>query len=98
MTRQRIPASIWQEHVAQWRSNGQRADVYASAHGIGVERLKYWSRRAKHASNLPSMMPVRVGAVIPTGPLELRSPSGWTMRMDVSVDTAWLAKLLRELR
>jgi len=41
MSRQRIPASIWQEHVARWRNSGQLVNVYASAHGIGVERLMH---------------------------------------------------------
>lgn len=97
MTRQRIPAATWLEDVAQWRRSGQPIDACACEHGIGVERLKYRARCAKRASNLPPLMPVRVGASIAIGPLELRSPSGWIMRTNGGVDTAWLAKLLREL-
>jgi hypothetical protein len=49
MTRHRIPASIWHERVAQWRSSGLTAEAYASEHDIGLERLMYWARRVKRA-------------------------------------------------
>ncbi|EKU84423.1 hypothetical protein HMPREF9710_00155, partial [Massilia timonae CCUG 45783] len=45
MTRQRISASTWHEHVAHWRSSGLPVQAYAHEHNIGVERLRYWVRR-----------------------------------------------------
>jgi len=98
MTRQRIPASTWHERVAHWRGSGLPADVYAREHDIGLERLKYWARRVERNVARPSMLPVRVGAVAGSNPLELRSPSGWSLRVDSGVDAAWLAKLLQGLR
>jgi putative exporter of polyketide antibiotics len=44
------------------------------------------------------LLPVRISAPGTASTLELRSPSGWSMRIDAGVDAAWLARLLRELR
>lgn len=98
MTRHRIPASTWHERVAHWRSTGLSAEVYCRDHDIGVERLKYWSRRIERAAGSPQLLPVRISASISAAALELRSPSGWSMRMDAGVDAAWLSKLLQGLR
>ena len=98
MTRQRIPASTWHERVAHWRSTGLSAEGYAGKHDIDLERLKYWARRVERTSNGAQLLPVRISAPVASAPLELRSPSGWSMRMDAGVDAAWLARLLQELR
>lgn len=98
MTRHRIPASTWHERVAHWRSTGLSAEAYCRDHDIGLERLKYWARRVERVADSPQMLPVRISPPKTAATLELRSPSGWSMRMDAGVDAAWLAKLLRELR
>ena len=98
MTRQRIPASTWHERIAHWRSSGMTAQAYAHEHDIGLERLKYWARRVERASSAGPLLPVRVSAPVAPAPLELRSPSGWSMRMDSGIDAAWLATLLLGLR
>ena len=98
MTRQRIPASTWHERVAQWRSSGLSAQAYAHEHNIGVERLKYWVRRIERMASGTQLLPVRIGSPGSSTPLELRSASGWSLRMDGGVDAAWLARLLQELR
>lgn len=98
MTRQRIPASTWHERVAHWRSSGLSAEAYAREHDIGLERLKYWARRVQRGVARPHMLPVRVSTVAAASPLELRGPSGWSLRLDGGVDAAWLATLLQGLR
>jgi hypothetical protein len=98
MTRQRIPASTWHERVAHWRSSGLSAEAYAHEHDIGLERLKYWARRVERGVVRPRMLPVRVSTVAASSPLELRSPSGWSLRVDGGVDAAWLAQLLQGLQ
>lgn len=98
MTRQRIAASTWQERVVRWRSSGLTAQAFASEHGIGLERLKYWAHRLERDALHPQLMPVRIAAPIAAARLELHSRSGWGMRMDAGVDPVWLAKLLRELQ
>jgi hypothetical protein len=98
MTRHRIPASTWHERVAHWRSTGLSAAAYAREHDIGLERLKYWARRVERVAGGAQLLPVRISAPSMAAALELRSPSGWSMRMDAGVDAAWLARLLQELR
>jgi len=98
MTRQRISASTWHEHVAHWRSSGLPVQAYAHEHNIGVERLKYWVRRIERMANGTQLLPVRIVSPGSSTPLELRSASGWSLRMDGGVDAAWLARLLQELR
>ena len=98
MTRQRIPASTWHERVAHWRDTGLSADAYAREHDIDLERLKYWARRVERTSNGAQLLPVRISAPAMPAPVELRAPSGWSVRMDGGVDAVWLARLLQELR
>jgi len=98
MTRLQIPASTWHERVAHWRGTGLSAEAYCRDHDIGVERLKYWARRVERAAGSPQLLPMRIGVPSCAPALELRSPSGWSMRMDTGVDAAWLARLLQELR
>lgn len=98
MTRHRIPASTWHERVTHWRGTGLSVEAYSREHDIGVERLKYWVRRVERAASSPQLLPVRISAPNTAATLELRSPSGWSMRMDTGVDATWLARLLQELR
>ena len=98
MTRHRIPASIWHERVAQWRSSGLSAQAYAHEHKIGVERLQYWARRIERMAGGAQLLPVRISTPAASNALELRSASGWSLRMDGGVDAVWLARLLQELR
>lgn len=98
MSRQRISASAWHEHVAQWRSSGLSDQAYAHEHNIGVERLKYWARRIERMASGAQLLRVRISTPAASGPLELRGTSGWSLRIDGGVDAVWLARLLQELR
>jgi hypothetical protein len=72
---------------------------YAGQQGMSSDRLAYWVRRVEREAQEPRLLPVRMRepAVVP-GPLELRSPSGWTMRLGAGTEPAWLAALLSGLR
>lgn len=99
MASQRIPASTWRERVAQWRSSGMPAREYAEQHGFPLERLTYWARRVERESMLPQLLPVQVhvpSAAAAT--IEVRSPSGWTMRVGTGTEPGWLAAVLSGLR
>ena len=63
-----------------------------------MERLRYWVRRIERMASGTQLLPVRIGSPGSSTPLELRSASGWSLRMDGGVDAAWLARLLQELR
>ena len=87
MTRQRIRTSIWTERVAHWHGSGLSADAYSRQNDFAVERLKYWARRVERDARGGQLLPVRVSAVATLAPIELRGPSGWSVRMD-GVDAA----------
>lgn len=99
MTNPRTSAATWRERVAHWRSGGLPAHVYATENNLSVDRLRYWSARIGREARGTRLLPVHVqppAAV--AAPLELRSPSGWLMRIEAGVDPAWLATVLQALR
>jgi hypothetical protein len=99
MADQRIPASKWRERIAQWRSSGMPAQEYAAQQGFPLERLTYWARRVERESQGPKLLPVHVQvASTVAAVLELRSPSGWTMRVGAGAEPGWLAAVLSGLR
>ena len=99
MANPRTAAAIWRERVAHWRSSGLPAHVYASENNLSVDRLRYWSARIGREAQGTRLLPVRVQQPITsTAPLELRSPSGWLMRIEAGVDPVWLAAVLQALQ
>ena len=101
MAHQRISAVAWHERVAQWRASGTSVQAYADQHGVPVARLNYWVKRVEREARLTQLLPVRVQQPLTTATmngLELRGPSGWTLRIDSGVGAAWLAALLSGLR
>jgi hypothetical protein len=99
MAGQRIPASTWRERVAQWRSSGMPAQEYAQQEGFSVERLTFWARRVERESQGSQLLPVQVHMPLAmSAMIELRNPSGWTMRVGADTEPAWLAAVLSGLR
>ena len=99
MVSQRIPASTWRERIAQWRCSGMPVREYAEQEGLPLERLTYWARRVERESQSSQLLPVHVQ--VPStmsSVLELRSPSGWTMRIGAGTEPNWLAAVLSGLR
>jgi hypothetical protein len=59
----------WLAEVVRWRSSGQKADVYARAHGLHAGTLAFWASRLRgematvgrrSAGNRGQFLPVRV--------------------------------------
>ncbi|MEX0142520.1 hypothetical protein MRBLMS1_003388 [Massilia sp. LMS1-1-1.1] len=99
MTNPRTPASAWCERVAHWRSSDLQAHVYAAKNNLSVDRLRYWSARMGRETQMAQLLSVRVQPPLPTAaPLELRSPSGWLMRIEAGADPVWLAAVLQAQR
>lgn len=99
MAGRRIPASKWRERIAQWRSSGMSAREYAEQQGFSLERLTYWARRAEREAQGHRLLPVQVQAAASVpGLLELRSPSGWTVRIGAGTEPGLLAAVLSGLR
>ena len=99
MASQRVPASTWRERIAQWRSSGMPAQEYAQQQGYPLERLTFWTRRIERETHGPQLLPVqvRMAPAMSVG-IELRSQSGWSMRVGADIDPSWLAAVLSGLR
>ena len=98
MATQRISSSTWRERVAQWRTSGAPVQAYADQHGFSAARLNYWVKQVERDAHSAQLLPVRAPAPIAAAGLELRSPSGWIVRIDPRVEPGWLASLLSGLR
>lgn len=98
MANPRAPAAIWRERVAHWRSSELPAHVCAAENNLSVDRLRYWSARIGREAQGARLLPVPVQPITAAAPLELRSPSGWLMRIEAGVDPAWLAAVLQALQ
>lgn len=98
MANQRLSASIWREHVAQWRGSGLPIDAYAEQSHLAPARLSYWARRMEREALSSPLIPVRVHSPGGAADLQLRSPSGWSLCLAGPVEPAWLAALLTQLR
>jgi hypothetical protein len=98
MPSQRLPATTWHHHVAQWRSSGLTPQAYAEQSAISVERLTYWTRRLAREVQVTPLLPVVVRGTPATESIQLHSPSGWTMQFRGEPDPLWLATLLTGLR
>jgi hypothetical protein len=72
--------------------------AYAEQCGLPADRLGYWARRLQREAQAAQLLPVRVQPPAMAGDVELRSPSGWTMRVGAGCEPAWLAALLSGLR
>jgi lambda repressor-like predicted transcriptional regulator len=85
----------WARIVASYRRSGLTQQAFADRQGIPVETLRSWIyRRAAKAA--PRLLAVRVAGA-ESGTVEVRMPSGITVRVAGSVDAAYVAALVRAL-
>lgn len=101
MPSQRIPASVWRERVEQLIASGLSITAFAEQFSYPLERLRYWSQRLRREERTAPFVPVRVQTLThlaPSAAIELRGPSGWSVKLDAGADPVWLAALLSGLR
>lgn len=74
--------------MAHWRSSGLPANVYVAENNLSADRLRYWSARISREAQGARLLPVRAQQqpITAAAPLELRSPSGWLMRIEDTVN------------
>lgn len=46
--------------MAHWRSTDLSVEAYVREYDIGMERLKYWSRRVERTASGTQLRPVRI--------------------------------------
>lgn len=106
MERERRSRAWWRETTARWRQSGLTATEFAKLEGVNVNTLRWWSSqrghgtRAKHGSEAVRAIEIAVPAVAraeTSGMIEIVVGDA-VVRCDASVDTAYVASLVRALR
>jgi hypothetical protein len=93
-----VSASVWRERVGQWRASGISIASYAAQLSYPADRLRYWAQRLRREERAAPLIAVQVQPSASTSAIELRGPSGWSLRLDAGADPAWLAAVLSGLR
>lgn len=90
--------AFWAEHVQAWRNSGMTQVAYCEQHKINTKSFGYWFRSRELESETLTMVPIAVREVATASELKLRHPSGWELILPCTIDPAWLAHLLQEMR
>ena len=56
---------MWRSHVAAWRASGETAEAFATAHGLTVGTLRWWSSRLQREARKPVVRLARVVRATP---------------------------------
>lgn len=104
--------SSWRKRIKDWEGSGLTRSVYCKREGVKPSRFDYWralivsqrsapegARRSVRGEDI-TLVPVKVvkPAVEVAGDwIELKSPTGWEIRVPKSVEARWLMDVLREL-
>lgn len=99
----------WTQQFKNWETSGITQRAYCEREGLKYGSFDYWRRQIRStgatvkstsapvAAKKLTLVPVRVSDKRPSDCIVLRNPSGWQLELSGTVDTAWLASLLREL-
>jgi transposase len=99
----------WTKQMKDWERSGLSQGAYCSREEIKYTTFDYWRKQfgaarpvikpiAKtKATNQLTLVPVRLASKSPSNNTVLRSPGGWQLELPGTIDTLWLASLLREL-
>ena len=97
--------TVWRSRVAEWRTSGKTAEMFAMEHGFSVSALRSWSSRIGREEKRLTTPPIRLARVVrpPTvlepaarrGSIVIELPSGQArVRVEGSVDRQALAAVL----
>lgn len=99
----------WTKQIKDWETSGLTQRAYCEREGLKYSTFDYWRRqigftpavaqpvsKARKSKRL-TLVPVRVSAASPAENLVVRSPAGWQFELATSIDSAWLAKFLRQM-
>jgi transposase len=99
----------WTKQIKDWERSGLSQGAYCAREEIKYTTFDYWRKqfgaarpvikpRSKtKATNQLTLVPVGLTDNRPFGMVVLRTPNGWQLELPGTVDTLWLASLLREL-
>ncbi len=89
----------WRSMVKRWRSSGMTGNAFARKEGINVHTFAWWRSEIgrEHAAPL-SLVPVRAPFAGNQEPnVEVRLPSGISLRLSDSADPDWIAALVHKV-
>jgi hypothetical protein len=98
----------WAQHLKDWESSGVTQRAYCEREGLKYSTFDYWRRQIRAtgaavkltskrvATKRLTLVPVRLSDKRSADSIVLRT-SRWQLELPGTVDTAWLASLLREL-
>jgi hypothetical protein len=88
---------LWQERLDAWRASGESMRSFAARQGWAPRQLAWWKKRLAEAAAEPiPLLPVKVKAIVASGPIRLAGPN-WSLDLPSTTPAAWLAELLRSL-
>jgi hypothetical protein len=96
-----VRRASWIAHVKSWRDSGLTQAEYCRRHALNTKTFAAWLKRFNTSvmpSNLPlTLLPITVSQPATGGELLLRHASGWQLALPSSIESVWLAGLLRGL-
>lgn len=99
----------WTKQMKDWERSGLSQGAYCSREEIKYNTFDYWRKQLGGArpiikstskartTNQLTLVPVRLTHHRPSDIIVLRNASGWQLDLPDTVNTLWLASLLREL-
>ena len=100
----RALATVWKQHVAAWRADGQSQKAFCLAHGLAYHRFVYWRRKLEGNAERPGRARAGSGfaAVVREAPLDsgltLSLPNGVVVRGICAANVAVVRQLLEQFR
>lgn len=91
-------STFWAEHVQAWRRGALTQVAYCQQHQLNAKSFGYWFRSRELENEPLTMVPIAVHEPVQANELSLRHPGGWELVLSRTVEPAWLAHLLREMR
>jgi hypothetical protein len=97
---------LWTGRMVEWERSGTSRRRWCAANGVSVHTFDYWRRRLRSRTvakrpRRQRLVPVVVkpapGAPASAVTIEIALPGGIALRAPATVETRWLAALVREI-
>lgn len=91
---------LWQEIIEQFQRSGQKQVDFCKVHGLKQDhlsyRLKQWRMKHEQANN--GFIPVEISSCEQAQKIQVVFPSGYELRIPITVSSESLATLLNHVR
>lgn len=94
-----VKAEYWQGILDQFQQSGQTVQAFCTKKGLSIPSFYQWRRRLRGGDTTATgLVPVKLLPATPRDaavPIQIMTPNGFSLRVDSSIPTAALARLLR---